>query len=165
MRGAEVENVHRLAGVKRQNKGARECFRGPILCIIESSFSSAVGSMKNETKKKRGSLLRGEFEAPRARLKETVSIFLFYFGNNYAFFFPPAPDSLRWWGKPDATFHQIRWNSEADVSNGSARPCVGGRRARARSRASLEQDAFMRSKTGRGRSAPTVQEGPGRGRG
>lgn len=47
MRGAEVENVHRLAGVKRQNKGAWECFRGPILCIIESSFSSAVSSMKN----------------------------------------------------------------------------------------------------------------------
>lgn len=46
LRAAEVENGHRLVGVKRQNKEVWECFRGPILCIIESSFSSALTSLK-----------------------------------------------------------------------------------------------------------------------
>lgn len=46
MRAAEVENVHRLVGVKRHNKEVWESFRGPILCIIESPFSSALTSLK-----------------------------------------------------------------------------------------------------------------------
>ena len=48
MRAAEVENVHRLVGVKRQNKEVWECFRGPILCIIDSLFSSPT-SLKEKS--------------------------------------------------------------------------------------------------------------------
>lgn len=125
MRGTEVGNLHRLAGVKRQNKGAWECFRGPILCIIDSSFSSTVISLKNETKKLLVHILHGRMKSLKNLWhvwKKSLYFSFFFFFLEIILFFCLK---IFWWcGKPDATFHQMRWNSEADISNVNARLCL-----------------------------------------